>query len=155
MLRARARKILEQAFNQLSGPLSKFAEPQINISDGGPDRGNAYWYKFEVVQSANDRVKFPNFAELYYFVKASMRVERERLVFVTSFHHVGRELSGIMEATSFARFESYEESEDREYAAKEFFLCSSEPFVFTYKTTEAGNCPRLCPMARWSARDCT
>ena len=66
-----------------------------------------------------------------------MRVERERLVFVTSFHHVGRELSGIMEATSFARFESYEESEDREYAAKEFFLCSSEPFVFTYKTTEA------------------
>ena len=64
VLRARARKILEQAFNQLSGPLSEVAEPQINISDGGPDRGNAYWYKFEVVQSANDRGKFANLQRL-------------------------------------------------------------------------------------------
>jgi len=135
-LRARARKALEQAFNQLKVPVSTVAEPQINIADGGPDRGNAHWYKFEVVKSANESGKFANFTEDHYFVKASIRAERERLVFVTSFHHVGRELSGLMEATAFARLQSFEDSEDREYASQDFFLCSLEPFVFTYKTSE-------------------
>jgi fido (protein-threonine AMPylation protein) len=135
-LRGQARLALERAFNQVSEPLSEVAEPQINITDGGPDRGNAYWYKFEVIQSANQSGKFANFAEDHYFVKASLRVARERLIFVTSFHHVGRELSGIMEATSFAQLESYEGSDDREYAAQAFFLCSLEPFVFSNRTNE-------------------
>ena len=135
-LRTRARKLLEQSFNQLKEPVAAVAEPEIHITDGGPDRGNAHWYKFEVVKSANESGKFANFTEDHYFVKASIRVERERLVFVTSFHHVGRELSGIMEATAFARLESFEDSEDREYASQDFFLCSLEPFVFTYKTNE-------------------
>jgi len=133
-LRAHTRKTLEQALNRLTGPLSQVALPQISITEGGPDYANAYWYKFEVVQSAKEGGKFANFAEDHYFVKASLRVARERLVFVTSFHHIGRELSGIMEATSFARLESYEDSDDREYAAQDFFLCSLESFVFTYKT---------------------
>lgn len=136
-LRARARATLERAFNQVSEPLSEVAKPQISFTDGGPDRGNAYWYKFEVVHSANQSGKFANFAENHFFVKASLRVGRERLIFVTSFHHVGRELSGIMEATAFARLESYEDSDDREYAAEEFFLCSLEPFVFSNKTEES------------------
>ena len=61
---------------------------------------------------------------------------RERLIFVTSFHHIGRELSGIMEATAFAKLESFEESDDREHVSQEFFHCSLEPFVFTYQTEE-------------------
>lgn len=40
-----------------------------------------------------------------------------------------------MEATCFARLESYENSDDREHAEEEFFVCSLEPFVFTYKTS--------------------
>lgn len=135
-LRADARKALEQAFNQLKGPVSSVAEPQIYFADGGPDRGNAHWYKFEVVKSANEAGKFANFTENHYFVKASIRVERERLVFVTSFHHIGRDLSGIMEAIAFAKLEAFEDSEDRKYASQDFFPCSLEPFVFTYKTTE-------------------
>ncbi len=135
-LRARARKALEQAFNQLKGPVSSVAEPQIHIADGGPDRDNAHWYKFEVVKSANEVGTFANFTEDHYFLKASIRVERERLVFVTSFHHIGRDLSGIMEAIAFAKLEAFEDSDDREYASQDFFLCSLEPFVFTYKTTE-------------------
>jgi Fic family protein len=135
-LRARARRQLEQAFSQLEDPLAELAHPHINIMDGGPDRGTAHWYKFEVAQSATSGGKFANFSEEHYFVKASVRVDRERLVFVTSFHHVGRELSGIMEATAFSRLESYEDSDDREYASQDFFVCSLEPFVFTYKTNE-------------------
>jgi Fic family protein len=136
-LRTRARAHAERAFNSLARPLADVGDPEIHMADGGPDRDNAHWYKYEVVKSANEAGKFANFAEAHYFLKSSIRVERERLVFVVSFHHVGRELSGIMEATAFARLESYEQSEDREYASQDFFLCSLEPFVFTYQTKEA------------------
>lgn len=134
-LRGRARVVIERAYNQLKQPLLLLADPEIHLTEGGPDRDNAHWYKFEVVKSGNETGKYVNFNEPHYFLKASMRVQRERLVFVTSFHHVGRELSGIMEATAFARLESYEDSDDRESVSQDFFLCSLEPFVFTYKTS--------------------
>jgi Fic family protein len=136
-LRARTKEQLEEAFSDLAESMDEFVEPSINLTVGGPDRGNSHWYKFEVVQSANDSGKYANFTEAHYFIKASIRMGRERLVFVTSFHHVGRELSGIMEATAFARLESYEDSDDRESVTQDFRLCAVEPFVFTYKTSEA------------------
>ena len=117
--------------------MSQLAQPEIHVADGGPDRGNAHWYKFEVIKSANETRKFANFDEDHYFVKASFRAERERLVFVTSFHHVGRELSGIMESTAFANLESFEQSDDRASVWQDFFICSLEPFVLTYRTDEA------------------
>lgn len=133
-LRKETHSKIDQDFHLLSKPLADVAEPQIYFTSGGPDYGNAHWYRFEVTQTASASGKFANFSEDHYFLKASIRVARERLVFVTSFHHVGRDLSGIMEATCFARLESYENSEDREYAAEEFFVSSLEPFVFTYRT---------------------
>jgi len=136
-LRTRARKQLEAAFDALEKPLASIALPQINITDGGPDYGNAHWYRFEVGRTAKENSKFANFLEAHYFVKASVRANEERLVLVTSFHHVGRELSGIMEATCFARLESFEDSDDREYVSHDFRICAVEPFVFTYKTSES------------------
>jgi hypothetical protein len=135
-LRVRARRALEETYNDLKKTVSQVAQPDISIIEGGPDRGNAHWYKFEVVKSANESGKYANFTEDHYFLKASFRADRERLVFVTSFHHVGRELTGIMEATAFAQLESYEDSEDRKIVSQDFFLCSLEPFVFTYQTNE-------------------
>lgn len=133
-LRTQAHDNLELAFNRLRTAISEVAEPEIRILDGGPDHENAHWYKYEVVASAKEAGKFANFNEDHYFVKASIRAERERLVFVTSFHHVGRELSGIMEATAFATLESFEDSEDRQSVSENFFVCSLEPLVFTYQT---------------------
>jgi hypothetical protein len=135
-LRTQTHSVLEDALNELSAPISKVAEPEVRITDGGPDHANAHWYKFEVIKSARETSKFVNFDEAHYFVKASIRAERERLIFVVSFHHVGRELSGIMEATAFSQLESFEGSEDRESVSQDFFRCSLEPFVFTYKTQE-------------------
>lgn len=134
-LRLTARSSIENAFNELKEPISFISEPEIHVLDGGPDRDNAHWYKYEVVKSGNEAGKYVNFNEAHYFVKATIRVARDRLVFVTSFHHIGRELAGIMEATAFARLEAFEDSEEREYASQDFFLCSFEPFVFTYRTT--------------------
>ncbi|MBI2678709.1 MAG: Fic family protein [Candidatus Koribacter versatilis] len=133
-LRTRARTVLEQYVTELRGTLEEVGEPDVHIVNGGPDRGNAHWYRFEVVQSAKEAGKFANFDEDHYFIKSSIRVGRERMIFVVSFHHVGREITGIMEATAFSRLESYEDSEDRESVSERFSLCSVEPFVFTYKT---------------------
>jgi hypothetical protein len=135
-LRGRARRALEENYSALSKTISQMAEADISILDGGPERGNAHWYKFEVVKSANEGGKYANFTEAHYFVRASIRAERERLIFVVSFHHVGRELSGVMEATAFAQLESFEDSEDRKSVSQDFFVCSLEPFVFTYQTRE-------------------
>ncbi|HZC67907.1 MAG TPA: hypothetical protein VE201_04740, partial [Nitrospirales bacterium] len=136
-LRGRARRHIEKVFTALREPVSYLAVPDIHLGEGGPDKKNAHWYKFEVVKSGESSRKYVNFTEAHYFVKASVRVDRERLVFVTSFHHVGRELSGIMEVTSFARLESFEDSDDRDSVSDEFSPCSMEPFVITWKTSEA------------------
>jgi Fic family protein len=133
-LRAKARTVLEQSFAEIESTVREVGDPETWFLDGGPDQENEHWYKFEVVQSAKDADKFANFAEHHYFSRGSMKVGRERLDFVVSFHHVGRELTGIMEATAFSKLVSYEESDDRESVSERFSLCSVEPFVFTHKT---------------------
>lgn len=133
-LRTQAREVLRVAFDELKRPVSEVAEPEIFLMDGDADHRNAHWYKSEVRQTAKEAAKFANFVEDHYFVRATFRVERERLVFVTSFHHIGRELTGIMEATAFSQLESLEDSEDRKFVSRDFFPCSAEPFVFTYNT---------------------
>ena len=133
-LREQTRRILDINLSQLKESVTQIARAVIRITDGGPEYQNAHWYKFEVIQTAQQTNKFANFDEEHFFTKASIRVERERLIFVTSFHHIGRDLSGVMEATAFAQLESYEASEDRERVSQDFFPCSLEPFVFTRNT---------------------
>lgn len=136
-LRTRARRQAEGTFNKLRESVEGIlAEPEIHIGDGGPDRGNAHWYRFDVIKSSEGSGKFINFSEDHYFIKSTFRLEKERLVFVVSFHHVGRELTGIMEVTAFARLESFEGPDDRETVADDFTPCALEPFVITWKTKE-------------------
>ncbi|MGA7219592.1 MAG: Fic family protein, partial [Candidatus Sulfotelmatobacter sp.] len=132
-LRARVRTVLEKSFAEIEPTLTEVGHPEIWFVDGGPDRENDHWYKFEVVQSAKDAGKFANFAEDHYFSRGSIKVNRERLDFVVSFHHVGRELTGIMEATAFSKLVSYENS-DHDFVSERFSVCSIEPFVFTNRT---------------------
>ncbi len=134
-LREQARILLTKSFDEMESTLADLGSTECFVQNGGPDHGNGHWYKFEVVTSAKEAGKFANFSEDHYFVKASIRAARERLVFVTSFHHVGRELTGIMEATAFSRLESFEGSVDRESVDEKFFLSSMEPFVFTHQTS--------------------
>lgn len=133
-LRGQAKRALEQTTRDLKDAISQMAETDVRVIEGGTDRDSAHWYKYEVVKTANEAGKFANFAESHYFARATVRSGREQLVFVTSLHHVGRELSGIMEATAFARLESFEDSDDRTLISQDFSLCSPEPFVFTYHT---------------------
>lgn len=133
-LREYGRDGLEKSFHEIEKTVSEVGPTDSFVHEGGTDQNNAHWYKFEVVSTAKEAGKFANFAENHYFIKASIKTGRERLVFVVSFHHVGRDLTGIMEATAFSKLESFENSEDRESVEERFFVCSLEPFVFTHAT---------------------
>jgi len=132
-LRERAETSVAASLNELTKTVTELDASEVFVRPGGADHDNAHWYKYEVVQTAREAGKFANFSENHYFIKGSIR-GRERLVFVVSFHHVGRDLTGIMEATAFSKLESYENSDDRESATESFFPCSVEPFVFTHQT---------------------
>ena len=136
-LRSLTQRQVEEAFNALKAPMRYIGDPDIHITQGGSDFNNAHWYKHDVIKSSEASGKFVNFNEEHVFLKSSIRVARERLVFVVSMHHVGRDLTGIMEITAFARLESFEESDDRESVSADFSLCSLDPFVITWKTNEA------------------
>lgn len=136
-LRGQTRELLEASLSRLSDTVSSIGEPKIHLTEGGPDRGNEYWYRFEVVQSTKESGKWVNFQEAHYFVKVTVRLRNVRLIFVVSFHHIGRDLTGIMEATTFAQLEFFEEQNDREAVSEKYFPCSLEPFVITWNTEEA------------------
>src|SRR6266853_3775101 len=153
-LRAQAQAALEASFNEIESTVADVGPADAFVHSGGSDHGNAHWYKFEVVSSAKSVGKFANFSEDHYFIKGSVRAARERLVFVVSFHHVGRELTGIMEATAFSKLESYEGSEDRESVEESFFLCSLEPFVFTHQTKAEEIAEAFSRVARFRTRRC-
>ena len=147
----------ERALTKIQGTLSNLRQSvlesaqgmpvdSVYVEQGGPEEGNAHWYRQDVIRSAQEsdafansmptqnRKVFVNFNEPHYFVKGAFRAGRERLVFVASFHHVGRELSGVMEATAFAQFESFEMSDDPQSKSVDFALCSRAPFVFAHQT---------------------
>jgi len=136
-LRSSSHQIVEQALDALKAPLSQLGHPETAVTSGGPDYHNAHWYKSDVIRTSEAGGKFINFFEDHYFVKGTIQVNTERLVFVVSLHHIGREPTGIVEVTAFARIESIEEAEEREFIAHDFFPCSLEPFVITWKTTDA------------------
>jgi hypothetical protein len=111
-LRDLAESSLRNSFAETESTVADVGKTEVFVQPGGSDCGNGHWYKFEVASTAREAGKFGNFSENHYFIKACIRAGRERLVFVISFHHVGRDLTGIMEATSFSRLESYKDSDD-------------------------------------------
>jgi Fic family protein len=115
--------------------------PEVRVIEGGPDRGNSHWYKFEVTRLNESLTskKWINFSEGHYFVKAAARYEKTRLVFVLSFHHIGRELTGVMEATAFLLLETFDEAEEDvlirgERVGSDVIPSCLEPFVITWTT---------------------
>ena len=132
-LRGYAQAFLEDAFNELVETVADIrAEWYVHL--GGSDFRNANWYELEVASEAKAAGKFVNFSEDHYFVKGSIRSPMEGLVLVLSLHHIGRELTGIMEASAFARLQSYGHPEDSTPINETFVSCAMEPFVFTHFT---------------------
>jgi Fic family protein len=116
--------------------------PDVRVVEGGPDHSNSHWYKFEITTMNEASKKWINFNEGHYFVKAALRYEKVRMVFIVSFHHVGRELTGVMETTAVLLLETFDEAEivgteAGERVGMKTVPASVEPFVITWKTEAA------------------
>ena len=126
---------------------------QPHIEVGGP--GNReHWYKTEVVGTAKNALNWANLTESRFFVRLSLdndlwdsyATRHPRLVFVISLHHVGRELSGIMEATAFALIEHYPDdpSDETPQPSSPYFRdCTVNPFTFTWESDVASTADRF------------
>ncbi len=140
-LRDKIIPILEEKALQISdrlGTAGRGVEPSVDT--GGP--GNReHWYAREIVETANHSRHWVNPTEARYFVRTVFTPEETprypRMVFVISLHSTGRQLTGIMTATAFARIEYYRgsRSDDTESAAEQIFQnCTVHPFTFTWES---------------------
>ena len=139
-LREYARELLhdetERICHQLGDSIQMEITPRISI--GGPEEGNEYYYRQEVIETANAAGHWVNSQEPRYFVRVTLRVSQTRIpamVFVVSLHSVGRHLTGVMAATSFMKYR-YWSQDDREDDVDhgndpDLEVCNPDPFLIT------------------------
>ena len=134
---------------------------QSSVDSGGPENRREHWYSREINQTAHNAKHWAASNEARYFVRLllvpSLETNTESalqpvLRFVVSLHHVGRELSGVMAATAFARVESphsapYEDEEDLLSPIIRFEDCTINPFTFTWESDGAAIIPSF---VRWT-----
>ena len=150
MLRDEAEIQLQARTSQISSRLNVAGRRMEYATDLGGPGDKEHWYRYEVIQTANNSKHWVNFNEPRYFVKASLTPERPsrypRLTFVISLHPIGRQLTGIMVATAFALIEYYYD-DPPEYRAERtadlFVDCSLEPFTFAWETNAQSVFPRF------------
>ncbi len=121
---------------------------QSSVGSGGPENRREHWYSREINRTAHNAKHWAASNEARYFVRLLLLPSPETnteaalqpvLRFVVSLHHVGRELSGVMAATAFARVESphsapYEDEEGLLSPIIHFEDCTINPFTFTWKS---------------------
>jgi len=123
----------------------------IQVMIGGPNqmhqgKPTEHWYHFQVTTSAQQTNQTVNFEEHHYFVRVRLSQEGVPwLTYVISFHHVGQELSGVMEATAFAEI-SYPTS-DEEMSKTNQVQCMDRPFTLTHKDNPASVKPKFLDWA--------
>jgi hypothetical protein len=133
-LRQIAHDFIEDKLGNLKLAVPRDRNVSIIMMNGGPENERSHWYRNDVIRTAQAAQKFVNFDQNHYFSQGSIKLSGDRLKFIVSFHHVGVMLSGIMEATAFAKLQFDDDPDDRESMGEEFLPCSIEPFAFTYQT---------------------
>lgn len=132
-LRAMAQEIVGLSLEEAKRVMTAVGDPALEVAFGGSDHKTGHLFRNDVIRAAKEHDKFVNFSENHYFLNCTLRIASERLKFVISFHHIGRELTGVMEASAFSKLTSYE-ADDGDRTTEHFSTCALEPFVFTYLT---------------------
>lgn len=125
---------LEDLKVELRGAVPRDQIVSLVMVDGGPENDKSHWYRNEVIRTAQAAKQFVNFDQSHYFTQGTIRVGGDKLKFIVSFHHVGVILSGIMEATAFAKLQFDDDPDDEQSSGELFLPCSIEPLAFTYLT---------------------
>ncbi len=136
-----AENYLTSAGDSISHRLNEVGMSVRPFLDTGGPGSREHWYQSQIIETANNAKNWVNLNESRFFVKLSLQndsrdtaTRHPRLVFVISLHHVGRELSGIMEATAFALIEHYPEADEVQSAGASYFKdCTVNPFTFTWE----------------------
>src|ERR1700686_1327856 len=109
----------------------------VQVISGGPDQlyneqPTEHWYHYQVFKTARETNQRVNFDEHHYFVRTRISGEEVPwLTFVISFHHIGQELSGVMEITAFAEI-LYPRTEETE-SVNDQVKCMLKSFTITHK----------------------
>jgi hypothetical protein len=128
------RSLAENVVSRLND--SAGVKPGIQVISGGPkqlykDQPTEHWYHFQVVKTAQETYHRVNFNESHYFVRTRISGDDfPWLTFVISLHHIGEELSGVMEITAFAEI-LYPRTEENPSVTDEV-KCMDKPFTITY-----------------------
>lgn len=113
----------------------------IQVIRGGPgqlynDQPTEHWYHFQIIGTAQETNHRINFDESHYFVRTRLSgADIPWLTFVISFHHIGQELSGVMEVTTFAEIFYQATEDDPQHTSP--VKCMDKPFTITYKDDAA------------------
>lgn len=138
-LRDTASLYLESHADSIRQQFSDAGLPVECVIDQGGPGDKEHWYRAQVVQTAREAGHWANLNEDRFFVKLSINPDAEsrtpRLIFVTSFHHVGRQLTGIMAATAFAQIVGVQDARSKELeesAGPDFWNCTVDTFTFAW-----------------------
>ena len=147
-LRDHARSVLERETERIVQRLEEAGDVKLvsSIFLGGPDEGNDYYYRREVIDAAQDAGHWVNPDEPRYFLKVALKTavdefSQSRTVwtdFVISLHSIGRQRTGVMAAASFMKHRypsSPDEQEENDGTNDpEFEICNPDSFVFTVQS---------------------
>jgi hypothetical protein len=109
----------------------------VQVINGGPkqlynDRPTEHWYHHQVIKTAQETKHRVNFNENHYFVRTRLSGENiPWLTLIVSFHHIGEELSGVIEVTTFA--EIFYPATEENQAVTDEIKCMDRPFTITYQ----------------------
>ena len=130
--RERQRKDQEQTefrkVNVITTKLSEFATIQVrsklqefqqelnaaglgvtsNLDTGGTFDNRGHYYRQQIIRTAYQAQHWANFNEDSRWIRALVQGKTGQLRFILSFHHVGHDLTGVAEVTSFADLEDLE-----------------------------------------------
>lgn len=148
-LRDHARSVLERETEGIAQRLEEAGDVKLESSIflGGPDEGNDYYYRREVIDAAQDAGHWVNLHEPRYFLKVVLKTavgqsSQSRTVwtdFVISLHSIGRQRTGVMAAASFMKHRYSSSGGEHENDLDgtndpEFEICNPDSFVFTVQS---------------------
>ena len=93
-----------------------------------------HYFRNQIIQTARSQGHWANLNEAHYWFRRAMHGAETRLTFVVSFHHIGRELTGVMETTCFAQIDYFDyETGTPTLSDRDYIPCTTRPFTFTWQ----------------------
>jgi len=139
-------KLSEYADSLLQSQVGEFKQSLIaggidvasHIDSGGTHDDRGHYYRWQIVESAQQAGQWANLEESSRWVRALIEDSKTRLRILLSFHHIGRQLSGVAEVTAIADLESTDQHQSDDEAERSSSIhCMLKPFSITWRNDPA------------------